>query len=262
MQLSHPLADKTAKFVVLTSQRTGSTLLTRSLDSSSRIFCAGELFRRGQGIHHLEHQFPFELLGSVKLGKLCDTFASRFRIRRHLGNFYLAAGVGVEAVGFKLMVSQLRRYPEILSTAVALGARLLFLIREDSVAAALSFCRAKASGVFHSDRVHDATLRPSIVIDENDFARILGECKSDKQELARIHREYGGLLMRYEDLVSNWDEFIEKLGVELGLEGLRVAKALSKLRSGVDAVQIANEQALIAKFAGAIQRSDIGRVQQ
>jgi LPS sulfotransferase NodH len=256
------VADKTATFVVLTSQRTGSTLLIRSLDSSSRIFCAGELFRRGRGIHHLEYQFPFKLLGSVNLGKLCDAFASRFRIRKHLSNFYLAAGVGVEAVGFKLMVSQLRRYPEILSTAVTMGSRLLFLFREDTLAAALSYCRAKASGVFHSDRLHDADMRPSIVVGENEFVRVLRECKLDKQELVRIHRQYGGLLMRYEDMVSNWDELIEKLGIELGLNDLRVAKALSKLRSGVDAVHIANEQALIAKFAGAIPDSDAGDLQQ
>jgi hypothetical protein len=253
LQHSHLAADKTAKFVVLTSQRTGSTLLIRSLDSSSRIFCAGELFRRGRGIHHLEYRFPFELLGSVNLGKLCDAFASRFRIRKHLSNFYLAAGVGVEAVGFKLMVSQLRRYPAILPTAVTTGWRLLFLFREDTLAAALSYCRAKASGVFHSDKLHNVDVPPSIVVDENEFVRVLRECKSDKRELVRMHRKYGGLLIRYEDMVSNWDEFVEKLGIELGLKDLRVAKALSKLRSGVDAVHIANEQALIAKFAGANQ---------
>jgi LPS sulfotransferase NodH len=237
--------------VVVTSQRTGSTLLIRSLDSSSRIFCAGELFRRGRGIHHLEYQYPFELLGSVNLGRFVDAFASRFRIQKHLRNFYRAAGVGVEAVGFKLMISQLRRYPDVISAAITMGSRLLFLYRDDAVATALSYCRAKATGVFHSNRPRDADVRSSILVSEDEFDRILRECKSDKHELVRLHRTHGGHLMSYEEMIADWDDFIDELGNELGMQGLRVPKALSKLRSGVDAVQIENEQALIAKFAGA-----------
>lgn len=254
----HELNAQSARFVVLTSQRTGSTLLVRSLDSSARIFCAGELYRRGRGIYHREYQYPFELLGSVDLGKFRDIFLSRFRIRKHLKNFYLAAGAGAEAVGFKLMVSQLRRYPAVISEAIKMGARPLFLYREDALATALSYCRAEATGVFHSDRVHGANAESSISVSEEKFARVLRECQSDQLELIRLHGIHGGLLMRYEDMVAEWDAFIERLGAELGVIGLRVSKALSKLRSGVDVVHIANEQALIAKFAGALHDGHTG----
>jgi LPS sulfotransferase NodH len=248
----HELNAQSARFVVLTSQRTGSTLLVRSLDSSARIFCAGELYRRGRGIYHREYQYPFELLGSVDLGKFCDVFLSRFRIRKHLKSFYLAAGAGAEAVGFKLMVSQLRRYPAVISEAINMGARPLFLYRANTLATALSYCRAEATGVFHSDRAHGANAESSILVSEYEFARIVKECQSDQLELIRLHGIHGGLLMRYEDMIADWDAFIEKIGSELGVNGLRVSKVLSKLRAGVDVTHIANEQALIAKFAGTL----------
>jgi len=244
------MPGRSTRFVLLTSQRTGSTLLVHSLALSQKILCAGEIFHTGRGILHPEFQYAYRWLGSVVLGRLRDTFAGRYRIRKHLRAFYLAADTGVEAVGFKLMVSQLRQFPAIMPTLVELGVRFLYLYRDETFATALSYCRAKATGVFHSDRADEAQ-EQSIVISEKEFARILGKCTRDKQELIRFHQSHGGFLMRHEEMVANWDAFVEKLGVELGIDQLRIPKALSKLRVGVESARIANEAALLARFGGA-----------
>ena len=185
------------------------------------------------------------------LGGLRDAFVGRRRIPQHLSSFYFAASLKAEAVGFKLMVSQLRRHSAIMSTLLELNVRFLYLYREDALATALSHCRAKATGVFHSDRASGMPERLPVFISEGEFGRILKKCKSDKDELFRLHRIHGGLLTRYEDMIANWDAYIAKLGVELGIQGLHLSEALSKLKSGVDSARIANEDALLAKFGDA-----------
>jgi len=47
------------RFVILTTQRSGSTVLTRTLDEHPDIFCAGEIFHEFKtNIHHAEWYFP------------------------------------------------------------------------------------------------------------------------------------------------------------------------------------------------------------
>jgi LPS sulfotransferase NodH len=248
---------KARRFVVFTSQRTGSTLLVRSLDSSPSITCAGELFHTGRGIHHPEFQYAHQWLGSASLGRMRDVFVGRQRVRSHLQNFYSTAGNGVAAVGFKLMLSQTRRFPAVKPALLELGVQFLYLVRSDVLATALSFCRAKATGVFHSDRAGRMPKHAQLVVSEDEFARVLRKCKSDKDELINLHQTHGGLLLQYENMVSDWDAFVETIGTELGIAGLRVSKALSRLKSGVDAAVIANERELVAKFAKvSLQESD------
>jgi hypothetical protein len=46
-------------FFILTAPRSGSTVLTRTLDQHPEIFCAGELFHPGDDIYHPEWHFRF-----------------------------------------------------------------------------------------------------------------------------------------------------------------------------------------------------------
>lgn len=245
------LFSRNMKFAILTSQRTGSTLLVRSLDSSPQILCAGEMFHSGPGVHRPEFQYPADFLGSYRLGRIRDAVVGRRRIHRHLASFYSVSDDRIEAVGFKLMLSQARQYRSIIRTLRALGVRFLYLYREDSVATALSFCRARVTGVFHSDRMAQSRVSADIVVSDQEFSRVLRRCRSDRDELIRLHAHQNGYLMRYEDMVADWEAFIEKLGIELGIRGLRVAKALSKMSLPDGSARIANEDALLAKFGSA-----------
>ncbi len=233
---------------MLSSPRTGSTLLVRSLDSSPSILCAGEIFHTGRAIHHPEFRYEHEWLGSVGLGRLRDVFFGRFRIREHLHSLYSSTETRVEAVGFKLMLIQLRRFSAIMPALTEMGVKFLYLYRNDPVATALSYCRAKATGVFHSDRMRKDQKQRPLVISEYEFARVLRMCTLDKQELLSLCERFGGLLLRYEEMISEWDAFVDRIGAELGIEGLQVTQSLAKLQPGVDSVAIANEAALLAKF--------------
>lgn len=254
------LVGRNMKFVLLTSQRTGSTLLVRSLDSSPQILCAGEMFHSGPGVHRPEFQYPAAFLGSYRLGRIRDAVVGRRRIHRHLASFYSVADDRIDAVGFKLMLSQARQYQSIMRTLRALGVRFLYLYREDSVATALSYCRARVTGVFHSDRMGQSRASANIVVSEQEFSRVLRRCRSDRDELIRLHAHLNGYLMRYEDMVADWEGFIEKVGNELGIRGLQVAKALSKMSLPDGSARIANEDALMTKFGSAIRSAGVVEV--
>jgi LPS sulfotransferase NodH len=244
-------AKSPRRFVVLTSQRTGSTLLVRSLDSSPDILCAGEIFHTGEGIQRVEYRYPRKFIGSAALGKLRDAFVGQSRVRGHLSRFYEAGAIGVKAVGFKLMISQVRQLPPILPELIRAGAHLLFLYRDDSLAAALSYCRAKATRVFHSDRVSAAGEQAEIHVSVNEFERMLRKCQRDRAQLLQWHSARGGYLMRYEDMVSDWERFVENLGFQLGIPGLRVPMGLQKLSSDGSSTRIVNEAELLARFRDA-----------
>ena len=236
------------RFVIVTCQRTGSTMLIRSLDSSPRIFCAGELFHQGSNVYHGSYQYPYRRRGSHVLSKLADMFLSRHRIRRHLSQFYDKAGVGVDAVGFKLMVSQIRVFPALMLELEALGVHLVFLHRRDIFATSLSYCRAKASGLFHSNRGPARDNQLPIVLDVDEFRSVFEACMSSEYQLVKMHETYGGPMFDYEDMVLNWDSFVAAIGAEIGIPGLHVPKALEKMRPGIDTAPVANESDLRELF--------------
>jgi LPS sulfotransferase NodH len=222
-------ASQPRRFVIVTTQRSGSTLLVQSLDSSPRIFCAGEIFHPGAKVHHREFQFPHARAGGGPLSRLLGAFGSGARIRSHLGGFYEQAGAGVEAVGFKLMVSQLRRFPAVMPTLRDSGARFLYLYRDDVDAAARSYQRARTTGVYHSNRLAGLGGRSESLPDEDEFTRIVERCRVNKQEVLRLSDAYDGAIFTYEQMTRNWDSFIAAVGAEIGIVGLRVEQALAKL---------------------------------
>ena len=238
------------KFAIIAAQRTGSTLLVRSLDLSPRIFCAGEIFHSGPRVHHSEFSFQRQIAGSLLLGKFVDAAIGHYRIRTHLRQLFETAGNGVEAVGIKVMASQLRQRRPILPTLIELGVTLLFLYRNDSFATALSYCKAKATGIYHSDRMIEAHPRHALTIPTTDFARQLANCKLEKNSILKLHAEHGGTLLIYEDMLNNWPHFVESVARALNLPRLELRPALEKLDASTSRFQIANEAELRNKFEG------------
>jgi LPS sulfotransferase NodH len=227
-------------FVIITSQRTGSTLLVRSLDAAPEVFCAGEIFYEGRGIHHPEWQFPYRLLGSRWLGRLRDACSCGARASRHVRAFYEMAGPGTVAVGFKLMLSQLRQHPSLISCVAEQRVRRIFLVRDDVFSTALSYYSARASGRYHSDQVGGGGPPLQIEADLVKFADLVQSCRTEREHVLGMHGRHGGHLLTYEGLVGDWDAAIAGIGRYLGLDGICVAKALPKLSDGAQRVTVLN----------------------
>lgn len=237
-------------FALVASQRTGSTLLARSLDASPDIFCAGEIFHGGPNVHHAEFNFRQAVLGSRLLGLLVDSAFETTRVRGHLTRFFAEAGVGVAAVGFKIMTAHLRHRRSILPVLESLCATLLFLYRRDSFATALSYYKAKASGVYHSDRIDERMQTRVIKADAAKFGQQLKHCDSEKACIIALHSANGGVLLAYEDLVADWPNFVASVGQAVGISDLKVPKALEKLGAVAPSIRIENEDDLRRQFTG------------
>ena len=247
MARSQPNSETRCSFVVITSQRTGSTLLVKSLDSSPRIFCAGELFHPGMRTLHKEFQFPFLQDDTGVVSRMISTWHLSSRVREHLGYFYSQAGPEAQAVGFKLMVSQAAAYPAIVPCLSKLGVTALFLYRRNAFDTALSYFKATVTGRFHSDGQSPTGEAVGVIVSEREFRRRFDSCQHDRNRVFKMQKSYGGRLLAYEDLVAHWDASIALVGQEIGMPELRVTKVLEKLADN-GGIEIENEELLRRRF--------------
>ena len=111
------------EFVVLSGQRSGSTLIVRSLDTSTDIYCAGEILHplEKSKIHHIEWKHRYIKMGSYKATIFLNGLLWRERIKRHIDQFYRSRNADEIARGFKLMKSQLDYNSSLLPFLIARG---------------------------------------------------------------------------------------------------------------------------------------------
>lgn len=235
-------------FAIVAAQRTGSTLLVRSLDSSPLIYCAGEIFHDGANVYHPEWRLPRLLPGVPAIDRLIGGRIQRSHIRRHLTRFFSSAGSGAGAVGFKVMSSQLRAQPQLAPVLEELGVTTLFLYRRDSFATALSYAKAKFTSVFHSDRARDPASPVRVNVPPGEFGALVERCLRAKQEVLQIQRARGGMLIAYEDMIDDWAGIIGRIGALLDLPALRVDQALDKLGNSRERIIVENEDDLRRRF--------------
>lgn len=171
------------------------------------------------------------------------------RVERHLRHYYCEAGANARAIGFKVMVSQLRQFESLLPTLLALNVKLFFLYRQNSFATAISYFKAKASGVYHSDHVASVEGARKVHADVRQFRALLTKCEADKQTIFDLHSTCGGELLRYESLVNDWDRTISHIGHSLGIDELHVPIVLERLDSTSSTVIVDNEMELRRQFA-------------
>jgi LPS sulfotransferase NodH len=112
------------KFVILTSPRCGSTWLVSLLNQMEGASVFGELFlpRRRSGNWDAEFAYPRFIEARVSSSRLRP-----LEVYRYLDALYDRPGV----VGFKLMYSQLRRYPELLPYFWLKRVRVVHLVRSN-----------------------------------------------------------------------------------------------------------------------------------
>jgi LPS sulfotransferase NodH len=133
-----------SKFVVLTTQRTGSSWLMDLLDKCPDTEGHMELFlnqRRlspaGAGFNAYQRYIELRPAGPGGLRP--------FSVWRYLDDLYDRPG----SVGFKLMYSQLRDYPEILPKLVARRIRIVHLVRRNHLDVLISERLAQTTGTSH-----------------------------------------------------------------------------------------------------------------
>lgn len=141
---------RSVRFVVVGTQRSGTTYLRQCLDSHPQVLCRGELFAlsygKGDGYHAYRRSSALRRLGH---------YAWRSAQVSHFMDATLGDGeVGVDAIGFKLMRSHVRRvpyqYPMLLPLMRRDGYRVIHVIRRNLLRVLVSRRTALARGQFHA----------------------------------------------------------------------------------------------------------------
>lgn len=207
-------------FVLLATQRTGSSVVWRTLDSHSSVYARGEMFMKG-----MEHPESYAASLGRPGQRLFARLAPGWSVRRYLDRFYSDRS-GVAAIGFKLMYSQLR--PEVWSWLDGHGANVLHLVRRNPLKILISKAAAEATGRRHLEPGEQHAPRP-VALDVASLGtrldRIISQVESHRARIVALNH----LEITYEELLDEPQALFDRCFRFLGVEPEPVELALRKL---------------------------------
>lgn len=231
-----------SRFVILATQRTGSTWLTDMLDSHPAISSHEELFlpadedRRSWGPAYQEffdNYYQRQVKRQWPLTRL-------FWGVRYLEDLY-APRTGTEAIGMKLMYSQLKQRPWLLAYMVLRRVRIVHLVRTNALDVILSGATARARSQYHA-LASDPVAPSTVNLPAED---LVSELESLQHSVERIR-----LLLRllpapsvevsYEELTRDDGNAFRPVFGLLGVEPRRLSSRFAKLNRKPKSELIAN----------------------
>lgn len=135
-----------APFVIVGTQRTGTTLLRTSLSSHPGIECRGEVFKLGRRPYSLDDGY-FSFSRRTLPARINATIRPASSTRGYLAMMY--GQTGYEAVGYKLMLNQCIARPYLWHGTLAHGASVIHMTRRNVLKTLISRRAAAQSGVYH-----------------------------------------------------------------------------------------------------------------
>lgn len=221
------------KFIVLSTQRSGSTWVVDMLSSHPRVVAYSELLMHGGrgrpkwgGDERLVYWPTFlEQNGSPR-----SRITRAYLLWRYLGRVY-APQPGIDAAGFKLMYSQLDVSRPLLPFLVLKRVRVIHLIRRNVLDIVLSKEAGRArQGVLHARSGQSIeTVRIHLRTDDllERMAEHELEVESARARFRRIGLPYEEVV--YEGLVSEQEVGFSSLFRFLGVEAQPVSSSLQKV---------------------------------
>lgn len=239
-------APSPCHFVITGIQRTGTTLVRTTLNSHPDIICAGETFQsRFEPLHG-----KFKLFGPYRMTdsffayraaslqrRLRGALARSGLIDEYLDHFY--AGHDGKAVGFKLMLSHVRRYPQVWRHLRRRRLPIIHVVRSNVLDIALSRERNHRTGSAH------ATDDKALAAMPIDPARLMRTMEQIEQQYAQWEQLLAGwqplLRITYEEFVTDRDRVLSDLYRFLGVPDRPIeGSSLKKLHKGGPRQVIAN----------------------
>ncbi|MBC2840335.1 Stf0 family sulfotransferase [Robiginitalea sp. SC105] len=232
--MSENKSKKPLKFLVLTTQRTGSTWLIDRLNHQSEVEGHEELF-------YAKKRISPAMAGCDEYPRFVDKY-ERIGITRpikvfsYLNGLYKRSGT----VGFKLMYSQLKAFPEILAYINIRPLRIIHLVRKNHLDVIISSEAAKSTGLFHVSAHEGKTEKVQLNLNTDTLISSIRRLEKNVKKAKIILRlnPCPVLEVAYEDLRRNDEEFNKVcrfLGVctnDLNLES-NLKKRISKKQSEV-----------------------------
>jgi LPS sulfotransferase NodH len=239
------LADRAAsatRFVILATQRTGSTWLTDMLDSHPAVASYEELFLPAEDHRQTwgrsDREFFHEYYAHRVAGRRWPLSVPFFSLR-YLEELY-APRPDVEAIGLKVMYSQLRRYPWLLAYMVLRQVRVLHLVRTNLLDVVVSQETAQARRQYHA-YTSAAVDRSAVDLRTDQLVPQLQSLQRSVDAIRLLLRLLPAptLEISYEEL-SGDDDALDAVFEFLGVAPRRVSSRFAKLNRGPKETLIAN----------------------
>ena len=247
---------RTDKFVVLTTNRSGSEWMMSTLNSFPNVFAHSELFlprpQVSEGKWNSDFAYPRFVESKVK-----GPAIRPFSVFSYLNTFYSMPG----KVGFKLMYKQLGLYPEILVYLLKYRVRVIHLMRQNHLDVMLSYAVKAKLGRSHLLVGQSAPDELRVQLDTRTLLRKLAWLQ-EQQNIARRLLKFFGLPhveVIYEDLVRNHTLFLRIADfLSIDAEQQIPKSALTKIRKEGHRDVIRNydevkEVLVNSKFAGLLE---------
>lgn len=214
-------------FIVVSTQRTGSSWLMGRINSVTGAQGHLELFYddiRRAPARAGRNDYP-------RFFEIGDTFPGRTRVARifaYLDKFYSRPG----AVGFKVMYSQLRQYPEVLLYIAVRRLAVVHLVRRNDLDVILSGELAKATKTFHATLDENPQEAPAVALDAQAVVNRIGRLEKKRSIMRQLLRILPAPVheVSYEELNARNEAFLsvcDYLGIPGELED-RSQQRLSK----------------------------------
>jgi hypothetical protein len=216
------------KFVILTTQRSGSTVLTRTLDEHPEIFSAGEIFLETKaGVHHPEWHFPaWSIVGKKqsKLNKVVNYVNLKLNAVKHIKAFY-ADEQEANAKGFKLMYSHIKSAPFIWDYIKSNDIKVIVLIRENVFRMALSRYKMSKTGIAHSN---NGVQSRKITVPVQPLLQETLRLEQVNKKILELSANTNRILIYYRDF-NEWNTLLQRIFTFLNVSMAALPPVLKKV---------------------------------
>jgi LPS sulfotransferase NodH len=242
------MSDQKTRFVVFTTQRTGSTWLMSVLNNQDGVSGQGELFlpRPRSQERRWDSDFAWPRYVESREGNGARRPRS---VYRYLTDLYASEG----SVGFKLMYSQLKSYPEILPFLVREKIDVVHLIRRNHLDVLISFALKRQIGRAHVLSPSDRPEGESVELDAGSLVRDIRKLEL-KQSLGRWTLRLARLRhleVAYEDLIGDPMRFEPLFDfLHIPFQGAALESAILRTRTGSQRDVLANYDEVRRALAG------------
>ena len=227
------------KFVIFTLPRTGSTLLSKSLNRHPEIFCDDEIFHFSFRDYFSPNQFRFLKIPFLpkKINYVINYPTTYLRLPSFLKKYFTNKKYeNFKARGFKLMYYQTLYMPGLINYLKKNNIKVILLLRENILRNALSDLRARATGIYHNQDDNEAQRSgmAKLNVDINTLQQKMNDIIRQNKQLENIVSDMDYIKIRYEDF-AEWDATMNKIASFLHVSQTTVTAGAKKLNP--DALQ-------------------------
>jgi hypothetical protein len=218
-------------FIIFTTQRSGSTVVTRTLDEHPEIFCAGELFQTSNDIHHPEWHFSSWGIDSksftiLKMNKVINYPNMRLRSIPHIKKFYSANAKGEKIRGFKLMLTQIKTAPHLWEYLKQRNVKVIVLVRNNVFKTTLSRYRKAENRIAHTVEANNSSFQ--FYVPGEKLIQQMQELERVNKNLIKLSEGMQRLVINYEDF-HNWDDLMHRTQTFLQVTPITMKPVLKKV---------------------------------